>query len=756
MRTAIIKQATHVITRACQVGVRGMEGFAEKVLMPEGLLKQISSGNKVVAELAHESIFMFYELGVLALVSHTYCGKNLPVLLGEAHSRSSQMRAKLSEYISIMLENYPREIIDRNLDYLIDSISTLLADADPDARYYARISLARLADSFPEEASKLVASLNQETQKQLTAFAGRDISKDRRSVSPPKRRSSSKTRSPSRRRMSSPEARSPTQINTSPKRHSLCSYNQPYQYQPVQDDQEYHYDFHQEPHSQEPVEVPQQSRTLVRSASRNAKQLKVAESVYKEFIQKFDHPLWSERYEALRNIMDVIITVVQSRQSDKFPDGEKLLFMSKIIEKFEDHHAKVQETSLTAMMAGVPLFKPFLPSVLYKIIAKISYYITDLKESQKKSAIELLWKLNEQLPARELLEHSLKAYHSVASVNSQLACLDIIASSLESLESQEYSSYLVKSVISRICGIFKEKSHDKKVCETVMRVIKTSLHLNDSITRSMFAIQPLTLQSKVLEYAEKYEPQILVQLNANTQETYHHLYARTQHLTVEPPAPPLKQSALLSRYLHDRDESTPCFGTRTPDICGVLQERHDNLSPAMRNVEQELQKLKLPNKDQSKENYFDNMNVENFSAGASIRHREISDKLPSYNIFYDNPSSSSREGSDRTSNAFHSEDRVNKIKATLAGIKESMDILKTTGTTAELQTFHVRAFTYLVQVIMQKIPEIHSTTLSLVESTFLSFDSWNHSYQTLFELLLEAIISHKEVAFGSPRTNNLW
>jgi len=191
-----------------------MEGFAEKVLMPEGLLKQISSGNKVVAELAHECIIMFYELGVLSLVSHTYCGKNLPVLLGEAHSRSSQMRAKLSEYISIMLENYPREIIDRNLDYFIDSISTLLADADPDARYYARISLARLADNFPEQASKLVASLNQETQKQLTAFADRDISKDRRSVSPPKRRSSSKTRSPSRRRMSSPEARSPTQINT--------------------------------------------------------------------------------------------------------------------------------------------------------------------------------------------------------------------------------------------------------------------------------------------------------------------------------------------------------------------------------------------------------------------------------------------------------------------------------------------------------------------------------------------------------------
>lgn len=54
MRTGIVKLAAQIITDACVVLGDQMAGFGERILSTEGLMKQLSCGNKVIAEFAHD------------------------------------------------------------------------------------------------------------------------------------------------------------------------------------------------------------------------------------------------------------------------------------------------------------------------------------------------------------------------------------------------------------------------------------------------------------------------------------------------------------------------------------------------------------------------------------------------------------------------------------------------------------------------------------------------------------------------------
>lgn len=54
MRTGIVKLAAQIITDACVVLGEQMTGFGERILSAEGLMKQLSCGNKIIAEIAHD------------------------------------------------------------------------------------------------------------------------------------------------------------------------------------------------------------------------------------------------------------------------------------------------------------------------------------------------------------------------------------------------------------------------------------------------------------------------------------------------------------------------------------------------------------------------------------------------------------------------------------------------------------------------------------------------------------------------------
>lgn len=105
--------------------------------------------------------------GILSLLGSTVCVKCIPTMLGEIQSKSNFVRAKTCEYLAIIMENYPEEAIERNLDGIAKTLKKGLADADPQARTHSRTAMLCLQKNFPDEARKVFDSLDPSTRKQL-------------------------------------------------------------------------------------------------------------------------------------------------------------------------------------------------------------------------------------------------------------------------------------------------------------------------------------------------------------------------------------------------------------------------------------------------------------------------------------------------------------------------------------------------------------------------------------------------------------
>lgn len=104
---------------------------------------------------------------VKSLLSNAVCSRSIPLIVGELKSKNAQVRSRVTEYISIILENYPEDVVERSLDGFKKAIKKSLADADPKARDHARSALNSLQERFPTEAKKLMSSLDSSVMRQI-------------------------------------------------------------------------------------------------------------------------------------------------------------------------------------------------------------------------------------------------------------------------------------------------------------------------------------------------------------------------------------------------------------------------------------------------------------------------------------------------------------------------------------------------------------------------------------------------------------
>jgi hypothetical protein len=124
------------------------------------------------------------EEGVLSILTNAVCVKCIPNLLGEIQSKNGAVRACISEYISIVMENYPEDILERYVEPLSKAIKKCLADADPVARNHSRNSLNFLSEKFGDEYKKIISSLDATTKKQLSTVVSTQEIRGERPVSP--------------------------------------------------------------------------------------------------------------------------------------------------------------------------------------------------------------------------------------------------------------------------------------------------------------------------------------------------------------------------------------------------------------------------------------------------------------------------------------------------------------------------------------------------------------------------------------------
>lgn len=86
------------------------------------------------------------------------------------------------------------------------------------------------------------------------------------------------------------------------------------------------------------------------------------------------------------------------------------------------------------------------------------------------------------------------------------------------IKSSDYQGILIKNIINKIAFVFKDKSSDKKFSDAIMKILKLSLIRNGPATREYFVLLSPSLQSKLIDYAEKNDPDILSLLNEEAVE----------------------------------------------------------------------------------------------------------------------------------------------------------------------------------------------------------------------------------------------
>ena len=104
------------------------EHLALKLITKEALLKVVYSGNKTLADIAHQTM--------LTILNHVCVPKLIPRLLVEMqNSKSSMFHAKMSQYLFVLVTIYPFDgVLDRNAATIDTFIQLCVSDANSEAR----------------------------------------------------------------------------------------------------------------------------------------------------------------------------------------------------------------------------------------------------------------------------------------------------------------------------------------------------------------------------------------------------------------------------------------------------------------------------------------------------------------------------------------------------------------------------------------------------------------------------------------------
>ena len=102
------------------------------------------------------------------------------------------MRAKAAQYVSIIMDRYPDDVLERYIDIIAKGLRKTLSDADPNARNYSRTALEFMTEKFPEEAKRVFEGLDATTKRQLASVMAADSKQEAPVHSPPVKQTAAK------------------------------------------------------------------------------------------------------------------------------------------------------------------------------------------------------------------------------------------------------------------------------------------------------------------------------------------------------------------------------------------------------------------------------------------------------------------------------------------------------------------------------------------------------------------------------------
>merc|ERR1719334_2312494 len=93
------------------------------------------------------------------IIQNTYSPRFIPIICGYVSSKSKEIRRHICEFLDQLLHTWPPHALEKHVAMLQEAIKKGVADADPDARTFARKAFWGFADHFKDQADSLLSSL---------------------------------------------------------------------------------------------------------------------------------------------------------------------------------------------------------------------------------------------------------------------------------------------------------------------------------------------------------------------------------------------------------------------------------------------------------------------------------------------------------------------------------------------------------------------------------------------------------------------
>merc|ERR1719414_1291788 len=159
LRSQVVREACITIAYMSQVLRQKVDRFLEALM--QNIINLIPNSAKVMSS-----------SGIVAMrfiIQNTYSQRFLPIICSNINSKSRDIRRHCCEFLDQLLHTWPTQTLERHLSILQEAIKKGIADADPDARSFARKAYWGFADHFKDQADVLLSSLEGVHRRMLQA-----------------------------------------------------------------------------------------------------------------------------------------------------------------------------------------------------------------------------------------------------------------------------------------------------------------------------------------------------------------------------------------------------------------------------------------------------------------------------------------------------------------------------------------------------------------------------------------------------------
>ncbi|XP_032672003.1 CLIP-associating protein 1 isoform X3 [Odontomachus brunneus] len=161
LRSQVAREACITLAFLSQSLKTKFASFGEAVLLT--LMNLIQNSAKVVATAG--------AVAVRFILQNTHCSRYVPIIISCVSNKSKDIRRASWEYLALILQTWPTQILQKHVTVLPDALKKGIADSDAEARVFARKSYWAFKNHFPEQAEILLNNLDATYKRSLMSLS---------------------------------------------------------------------------------------------------------------------------------------------------------------------------------------------------------------------------------------------------------------------------------------------------------------------------------------------------------------------------------------------------------------------------------------------------------------------------------------------------------------------------------------------------------------------------------------------------------